>query len=157
IKMIIYVDADACPVQNETIEVADLFSLEVVLVKSYSHYSHDQLADHVRTIYVDPGNDMADFEIVKLAQQQDIIITHDYGLAAICLGKKCTVIHPKGFRYTNKNIDRLLQTRHDHALMRRAGQRTRGPRAFTTEDKQKFTRTLTTSIQFLLKTNINEQ
>jgi|SRR5690625_1915805 len=152
-KMIIYVDADACPVQNEVMEIADLFSLAVVLVKSYSHYSHDQMMDHVRTVYVDPGNDMADFEIVRLTQPRDIVITHDYGLAAICLGKNCAVIHPKGFRYTGKNIDRLLQTRHDHAQMRRAGQRTKGPRAFTTEDKQKFAQTLTNTIRFLLKNN----
>src|SRR5690625_3567209 len=145
--MKIYVDADACPVQEEIIEVAKDYDLEVFLIKSYSHYSHAPLPNHVSTVYVDQGKDVADFEIVKQAKQNDLIITHDYGLAAICLGKRCQVIHPKGFLYTNKNIERLLQTRHDHDLMRRAGQRTKCPRAFTTQDKKTFKQSLTNTIR----------
>lgn len=140
--MKIYVDADACPVQEEIFVVAKTFSKQVILIKSYSHFSHDPLPDYVETIYVDKGKDVADFAIVERVAKKDLVVTHDYGLAAICLGKGCAVIHPKGFLYTNKNIERLLQTRHEHALMRRAGQRTKGPSAFTEHDKISFKQSL---------------
>lgn len=143
----IYVDADACPVQKEIITVANKFNLHVVLVKSVSHFSHEPLPDHVETIYVDKGADMADFKIVQLIEPSDIVITQDYGLAAICLGKDALVLHHKGFRYTNKNINRLLTIRHKSALARRAGQRTRGPRPCSNDERQKFVALLVRTIE----------
>lgn len=147
--MKIYVDADACPVIDEIFSVAKKFAKRVILIKSYAHFSHEPLPKFVQTIYVDKGKDEADFAIIKRVKKNDIVITHDYGLAALCLGKKCIVIHPKGFPYTNRNIDRLLQTRHDQAVLRRAGQRTKGPRAFTAQDKEKFKRQLKQTIKHL--------
>lgn len=123
--MIIYVDADACPVQNEIIQIALNETIDVKLVKSYSHYSHDELPDHVETIYVDKGSDMADFKIVQLARKNDIVVTQDYGLASLCLQKGCVVLHHNGFQYNEKNIERLLATRHASAIARRAGTRTK--------------------------------
>lgn len=140
--MKIYVDADACPVQQEVIIVAKEQLLPVYLVKSFSHFSHNQLPDHVETIYVDPGADVADYKIVGLVDKGDIVITQDYGLASLCLNKGCTVLHHKGFLFTENNIDRLLQSRHTSAMARRAGQRTKGPRPFTEEDRENFSKQL---------------
>src|SRR5690625_1919473 len=140
--MKIYVDADASPVQNEVISVAEKYTIPVVLVKSFSHFSHDELPAHVKTIYVDKGADVADFEIMKLAKRNDIIITQDYGLASLCLGKGCIVLHHKGFQYTNKNIDRLLSIRHASAIARRGGYRTKGPKPYTEEERTKFSQLL---------------
>lgn len=140
--MKIYVDADASPVQEEVIEIASKFNLQVVMVKSFSHFSHDKHASHVEIIYVDKGADVADFEIIKRAKSGDIVITQDYGLASLCLGKGCFVLHHKGFQYTNKNIDRLLSSRHASAAARRGGQRTKGPKPYTNEDREKFKRLL---------------
>lgn len=53
--MKIYVDADASPVKDIVISVAKQYQIPVVLVKSISHYSHDELVDGVQTIYVDTG------------------------------------------------------------------------------------------------------
>ncbi|MEI3606986.1 YaiI/YqxD family protein [Pseudogracilibacillus sp. SE30717A] len=136
--MNIFVDADASPVQEEVIQIASKFNLEVTLVKSFSHYSHTNQASNVKTVYVDKGADMADFEIIKRARKGDLIVTQDYGLASLGLGKGCLVIHHKGFQYTDKNIDRLLTTRHASALARRGGLRTKGPKPFTEEDRKKF-------------------
>lgn len=137
--MKIYVDADACPVQKEIYAVTEKFNLPVVLVKSISHFSHDTLPAHVSTVYVDKGAEMADFKIIQLISAGDLVITQDYGLASICLGKQVTVLHHKGFAYTDDNIDRLLAIRHNSALARRAGERTKGPKPFTSEDREKFT------------------
>ena len=136
--MKIIVDADACPVKKEIIEVAAEHDLPVLLVMSIAHYSFDTLPEHVETIYVEKGADRADFKIVQLAKKDDIIITQDYGLASLLLPKGCRVIHHKGYEYTDKNIDRLLETRHFSAMQRAAGERTKGPSAFTEADRNKF-------------------
>lgn len=145
--MKIYVDADACPVQKEIIQVARLYDLSVVLVKSYSHFSHDDHPSFVETVYVDQGRDMADLEILKRAVKNDIVITQDYGLASLLLPKGCIVLHHKGFLFSEKNIDRLLSTRHASAKARRAGQRTKGPKPLTEEDKIKFSQLLIKMIE----------
>lgn len=136
--MKIIVDADACPVKNEIIEVAATFDLSVLLVMSIAHYSFDSLPEHVESIYVEKGADRADFKIVQLAKENDVIVTQDYGLASLLLPKGCRVIHHKGYEYTDHNIDRLLETRHFSALQREAGQRTKGPSVFTEDDRKKF-------------------
>lgn len=140
--MKIFIDADACPVQNETIAIAKKHTLNVVIVKSFSHFSNEELPSFVEVIYVDKGAEMADMKIMSLTQSNDIVITQDYGLASLCLGKGCTVLHHKGFEYTVNNIDRLLTMRHAGAMARKAGQRTKGPKALTQEDKDKFTKLL---------------
>ena len=136
--MKIYVDADASPAKDIVISVAKVFSIRVVLVKSINHFSHDEEMEGVETVYVDTGADAADYRIMQLAEKGDLIITQDYGLASLGLGKGCLVLHHKGFAYTNKNIDQLLQTRHLSAKARRSGQRTKGPKPYTEEDRQKF-------------------
>lgn len=143
----IFIDADASPVQDETIKIAEAYNLHVFVVKSYAHFSHHPLPPHVEVIYVDSERDAADFAITNRIERDDIVITQDYGLASICLAKKCFVIHHKGFVYTEKNIDRLLAIRHQSAQARRAGHRTKGPKPFTEEERKKFSNILETVIK----------
>lgn len=136
--MKVLVDADACPVKESIISIARQANLPVVLVKSFSHFSNDDEQPGVETVYVDTGAEAADYRIMKLAKKGDIIVTQDYGLASLGLAKECIVLHHKGFAYTNENIDQLLQTRYVSAMARKAGKRTRGPKALTAEDKENF-------------------
>lgn len=145
--MKIYIDADACPVVDQVISIAGEGEISVVLVKNYAHFSSNEQEDHVEIVYVDTGADMADFKIMQLAQKNDIVVTQDYGLASLCLGKGCVVLHHKGFAYTNKNIDKLLHSRHTSAMARKSGQRTKGPKPFTKEDEDKFSQLLERSIK----------
>ncbi|WP_042144485.1 YaiI/YqxD family protein [Paucisalibacillus sp. EB02] len=145
--MKIYVDADASPAKDIVISVAKAFSIPVVLVKSISHFSHDEEIEGVETVYVDTGADAADYRIMQLAEKRDLIITQDYGLASLGLGKGCLVLHHKGFAYTNKNIDQLLQTRHLSAKARRSGQKTKGPKPYTEEDRKNFRDLLERTVQ----------
>src|SRR5699024_10785624 len=103
--MKILIDADACPVTTEIIEIAGEFGLRVSVVKSYDHFSPKELPSHVETFYVDKGADMADFEIVRRANKGDLIVTLDYGLASLLLGKGCHVMHHRGYMFTKHNID----------------------------------------------------
>lgn len=136
--MKIYVDADASPVNETVIEVATKREIPVILVKSFDHFSRAEEIDGVETVYVDSGTDAADYRIMQLANRGDLLITQDYGLASLGLGKGCIVLHHKGFMYTNHNIDQLLQSRHLSAKARRSGQKTKGPKPFTAEDREKF-------------------
>ncbi|MGR5874211.1 DUF188 domain-containing protein [Bacillus pacificus] len=109
--MKIYVDADACPVKDVIIFEATKAEIPVTLVTSFSHYSNAEQPKGVETIYVDSGADAADYRIMQLAQKEDLIVTQDYGLASLCFSKKAVSFFIiKGTRYTNENIDQLLQT-----------------------------------------------
>lgn len=136
--MKILIDADASPVKNEVIALAEQYDLEVVLVSSIAHYSTETHPDFVKVFYVEKGADQADFKIVQLAKKDDIIITQDYGLASLLLPKGCHVLHHKGSQYTAENIDQLLHNRHFSAMQRKSGQRTKGPKPFTKENRRQF-------------------
>lgn len=149
--MKIIIDADASPVKNEVISLAEQYHLEVVLVSSIAHYSNEIYPDFVQIVYVEKGADLADFKIVQLAREGDIIITQDYGLASLLLPKGCHVLHHYGKEYTAENIDRLLQSRHFSALKRQSGQRTKGPKPFTQADRQAFKASFENFLTDLLK------
>ncbi|QHS22451.1 YaiI/YqxD family protein [Virgibacillus sp. MSP4-1] len=136
--MKIYVDADASPVKDIIIAETKPLNIPVVLVMSFSHFSNQTNEPHVETVYVDAGADSADYRIMKLAQSGDIVVTQDYGLASLALGKGCTVLHHKGFQFTHDNIDQMMTMRYANAKARKAGFKTKGPKAFTEENREYF-------------------
>lgn len=137
--MKIYVDADACPMVEETTEEAGHYSVPVILVKSFAHYSSAFTEQPgVETIYVDTGADAVDYRIVQLATKGDIVITQDYGLASLLLAKKCIVLHHSGFVFREETIDSFLTSRYVSAKARKAGQKTKGPKALTAQDRAAF-------------------
>src|SRR5690625_935240 len=124
-----------------------MYEIQGVFIKSFSHFSHDETPNFIETVYVDHAADAADYKIVQSVNKGDIVITQDYGLASLCLGKGCYVLHHKGFQYTNKNIDTLLAKRHAGAQARKAGFRTKGPKPFTNEERTKFLSSLKRIVQ----------
>lgn len=123
--------------KETTILIAGEFGLSVVLVTNYAHYSTKPYPDYVSIIYVDMGSDMADYKIASTIQEDDVLITQDYGLASIVLFK-ARVLHQSGKEFTAFNIDRLLAKRAESSKMRRSGKHTKGPKAYTEEDRQAF-------------------
>lgn len=114
----IYIDGDGCPVIEETIEIAESFKVEVVIVCDTSHFFS---YEGVKMIVVDKGRDAADFVLLRYIKNNDIIITQDYGLAALALSKGAIVLSQNGFAYTKENIDNLLAQRHQSRIMRKHG------------------------------------
>lgn len=137
----VYVDADASPVKEIVLEETEKRGVPVTFVSSFSHYSFEELPPHAERVYVDSGADSADFRIVQLVKKGDVVVTQDYGLASLALNKGCVVLHHKGQRYTHENIDRLLASRYHSAMARKSGQRTKGPKAMTQEDRENFRKT----------------
>ncbi len=122
--MRILIDADGCPVVDLAVAQAQKFQIECLLLCDTSHVFEKQGA---RTLTFSKGPDSVDFALVNLAQPGDIVITQDYGLAAMCLARNAFVLSQDGMEYTADNIDALLLQRHMAKKIRNAGGRLKGP------------------------------
>lgn len=107
--MKIVVDADACPVKKEITGLAKKYKLEVVMVCDTSHVLSDAYA---KIVTVDKGSDSADFALINLTGRGDIVVTQDYGVAAMALSKGAAAIGNSGTVFTDFNIDSYLAQRH---------------------------------------------
>lgn len=135
----ILIDADACPVVNETIRIAENFGFRCILICDTAHEMH---RDGAETIIVSKGADAVDFVLVNRVQKDDIVVTQDYGLAAMVLAKQGHPIDQNGRLYTAENIDQLLFARHTAQKVRMAGGRLRGPKKRSKESNVKFEESL---------------
>ena len=133
----ILVDADACPVVRQVEEIARNHGFQVTLLCDEHHIMR---SDYSQVHYVSSGADAVDIALMNLCRRGDIVITQDYGVAAMALGKGAYAIHHTGKRYTNENIDLLLMERHLAKKARRASSKhhLHGPAKFTEADRQKF-------------------
>lgn len=133
------IDADCCPVVNIAIEVALEYGVATTLFVDTAHYME---REHAVTITVPKGPDAVDFKIVNTLQKGDMVITNDYGLAALCIAKRAYVLTANGRELDGTNIDQLLNIRYEAAKFRKSGGRTKGPKKRTTENDEKFKRRL---------------
>jgi uncharacterized protein YaiI (UPF0178 family) len=133
----IFVDADACPVKNTIISVAKRFKIPVTMVIDTSHILQD---DYCEIITVDKFRDSVDLAIINRVTDKDIVVTQDFGLAALVLGKRAKAINQNGLVFSADNMDRLLFERFISQKVRRSGGRTKGPAKRTKEDDEKFER-----------------
>ena len=133
--MRILVDADACPVKQIIVRLAKQKNIPVIMLIDTSHELND---GYSRVITVDKQADSVDFALMGLLTAGDIVVTQDYGLAAMVLGKGAKAINQNGLIYTNENIDRLLLERHIGQKTRKSGGRTKGPAKRVREDDVRF-------------------
>jgi len=137
--MRILIDADGCPVVDNTIKIAQKYNTEVIILCDTSHRFEKQGA---KTIIVSKGADSVDFALANMIQKGDIVITQDYGLAAMCLAKNAITINQDGMHYTNDNIDALLLARHTAKKIRMGGGRLKGNKKRTDEQNIAFEKSL---------------
>ena len=143
-NLTVFIDADGCPVVNETAKICKKYNVECVIICDTSHLINISGA---KTIVVEKGPDSADFKLVNSVKSGDICITQDYALAAMCLAKKARVINQNGMEYTESNIDGLLFLRYVSKKIRSAGGRIKGPSKRTPEQTQNFIKTLEKMLQ----------
>lgn len=143
--MKILIDADACPknVLQICFELGKKYSLPVWTVASFNHNIE---ADH--HFVVGNGSQEADIKLANLSERGDIVITQDWGLAAVVLGKGASCLSPHGREFTSDNIEFLLEEREMKAKHRRGGGRTKGPAKRTAADDQKFQHELVRLLDF---------
>ena len=133
----ILIDADACPVVREAVAIARDRGVHVTLLCD----EHHMLAsDYAEVRYVPSGADAVDIALMNLCRPGDAVLTQDYGVAAMALGRGALCIHHTGKRYTDDNIDLMLMERHMAKKARRASGKhhLRGPSRFTGEDRERF-------------------
>jgi hypothetical protein len=145
--ILIYIDADACPVKDETYRVAARHRLKVFLVAN-SWIAVPREAE-VERVVVAAGPDVADDWIVERVEEGDLVITADVPLAARVVAKGAEAIGPTGKPFTAASIGMQLATRNLMADLREAGEITRGPRPFSPRDRSEFLQALERSVQRL--------
>lgn len=133
----ILVDADACPVVDIVERVAKEKNIDVILLCDTNHILH---SDYSEVKIIGAGADAVDFALVNLCNKGDIVVTQDYGVAAMILGKGAVGIHQSGRWYTDDNIDQMLMERHISKKARRAKSKhhLKGPAKRTPEDDMRF-------------------
>lgn len=122
--MRLLIDADACPVVDIALRIAKARHVPVTLV---CDDAHDLRREGAHTVTVLRGADSADLALANMLAPGDVVITQDYGLAALCLARGAQALDQNGRVYDGGNIDTLLGMRHMAARARRAGGRVKGP------------------------------
>ena len=135
--MKIYVDADACPVVAIVEQIAKEYEIPVTLLCDTNHVLY---SDYSEVVTVGAGADAVDFKLVSLCHKGDIVVTQDYGVAAMILGKGA--------------YDRMLMERHLAKKARNAKKKhhLKGPSKRTDEDDRRFAESFTRLVEKRLKT-----
>ena len=107
--MRIYIDGDACSVTWLVEKIAKEYGVPVTIV---CDDMHNIQSDYSEIIKVPCGKDSTDMRIAMEVKEKDIVVTQDYGAAALVLSKGASAVTKSGLRFTDKNIDRLLFERH---------------------------------------------
>lgn len=139
--MKILVDADACPVTQIVEAIAKTHNLPVILLCDTNHVLQ---SDYSEVRIIGEGADAVDFALLNICERGDVVVTQDYGVAAMILGKGAYGIHQSGKWYTNENIDQMLMERHLARKFRRSVKKgyMKGPEKRTEKDNQHFMESL---------------
>lgn len=135
--MHIYIDADACPVIGIVERIAKNYNIPVTLLCDTNHVLSSGYSE---IIVVGAGADAVDYKLINICDRGDIVVSQDYGVAAMALGKGAYAIHQSGKWYTNENIDQMLMERHLNKKARRSSHKNhlKGPKKRTAEDDERF-------------------
>ncbi len=145
----IYIDADACPVRDETIRVAARHGLKTYMVSDGGiRPSQNSL---VELVIVSRGADAADNWIAGHIQKSDICVTNDIPLAARCLDRGALAIKPNGELFTDNGIGMALANRELMQGLRESGEITGGPRPFSKSDRSEFLNRLETTVRAAMR------
>lgn len=152
--MKILVDADACPVVRIVEQTAERYKIPVVLLCDTNHVLQ---SSYSKIQVIGAGADAVDFALVNQCGKGDIVVTQDYGVAAMILGKGAYGIHQSGKWYTNENIDQMLMERHlaKKARMGKGKHHLKGPAKRVEEDDERFQESLCKLIEVVLHSSQN--
>ena len=145
--MQIFVDADACPVVGIIETMAEKYNIPTTLLCDTNHVLSSAYSEVV--VVVGAGADAVDYKLISICHKGDIVVSQDYGVAAMALGKGAYAIHQSGKWYTNDNIDQMLMERHLNKKARRSSHKNhiKGPKKRTEEDDERFTQSFERLIQ----------
>ncbi len=137
-------DADACPVKQQIVHLAKKYKIPVIMIIDTSHIIDD---GYSTVITVDKARDSVDIKLINILSDDDIVVTQDYGVAAMALGKGACALNQNGLIYNKDNMDRLLFERFLGQKVRRSGGRTTNIKKRGREEDENFSHTLENLIQ----------
>ncbi len=142
--MKVFVDADGCPVVDITVRLCKKYQIACCLLCDTAHEFH---RDGAESLVFDKGADSVDFALVNRVNMGDLVVTQDYGLAAMCLAKGAKVLHQDGWQYTDDNMEGLLTFRSESRKYRASGGRMKGPHRRTKQQDMAFEQALQALLQ----------
>ena len=117
--------------------IAEKYNISTTLLCDTNHILY---FDYSEVIVVGAGADAVDYKLISICHKGDVVVSQDYGVAAMALGKDVYAIHQSGKWYTNENIDQMLMERHLNKKARRSSHKNhiKGPRKRTEDDDVRF-------------------
>jgi uncharacterized protein YaiI (UPF0178 family) len=131
------VDADACPVRDEILRVADRLGFEAIFVTNGARPIRLPQDPKLRLVVVAEGADKADDWIAEQATTTDICLTNDIPLAARCIAAGAFCLSYKGHPWTASNIGGALAGRELARHLRELGMGG-GPPPMEKADRSRF-------------------
>jgi uncharacterized protein YaiI (UPF0178 family) len=141
----LYIDADACPVKDEAVRVAERHRFEIIFVSNaYMRLPEGPL---IKRVVVSEGPDAADDWIAERATKGDIVVTADIPLAARCLKAGARVIGNTGKPFNESSIGMALAMREFSRHLRETGESKGYHAGFTRQDRSRFLQALEEAVQ----------
>ena len=151
--MRVFIDADACPVVSIVENIPKKYNIPVTLLCDTNHVLTSEYSE---VIVVGAGADAVDYKLISICHRGDIVVSQDYGVAAMALGKGAFAIHQSGKWYTNDNIDQMLMERHLNKKARRSSHKNhiKGPKKRTEEDDERFAQSFEKMIRMAVESEM---
>lgn len=148
--MTVFIDADGCPVVKETELICQKYSINLAVMCDTNHILN---CNYGKVITVGAGADAVDFELINRCKPGDIVITQDYGVAAMALSRKCRCLNQNGLIYTDDNISQLLYSRYVTKKIRSSSSKhhLKGPAKRKQSDDESFRKSFLKLIEISIK------
>ncbi|WP_082233807.1 DUF188 domain-containing protein [Halobacillus massiliensis] len=148
-KSKVWVDADSCPVQKEITAVCNKFHTTPQFVATINHYKPDPSGEE--WIYLDHGSQSVDLYILNHVKPHDIVITQDLSLGVLLTPQRVYVLTPRGKLINEGDAVQIMNQKHLRQRTLKRKKKWKGPKAFTTEDREQFSRTLDDVLQMSIR------
>ena len=145
------VDADACPV-SVRIKLEKASRRYQARLVFFTDQNHEINPAYGEVEVVAQGHDAVDYVLIAQVSPGDVVVTQDYGLAALAISRRAFALHPGGMEYTSQNIDLLLMERHMAGKARKAGERFRNQKRKTNKEEYHFEKQLVKVIEKAMQT-----
>ncbi|MGP4061680.1 YaiI/YqxD family protein [Halobacillus sp. H74] len=132
----VWVDADSCPVQNEIVEVCNLYEIQPQFIATVNHYS--PVKSNEGWTFVDDGSQSVDIYILNQVRFNDIVITQDLSLAVLLTSKGVYVLTPRGKLVKENDADNIMNQKFIRQQTMKRRKKWKGPSAFTNKDGERF-------------------
>ena len=151
--MRVFIDADACPVVSIVENISKKYNIPVTLLCDTNHILSSTYSE---VNVVGAGADAVDYKLISICHRGDIVVSLDYGIASLALGKCAFAIHQSGKWYTNDNIDQMLMERHLNKKARRSSYKNhiKGPKKRTEEDDERFAQSFEKMIRMAVESEM---